>query len=165
MLWLHLLSVIQVRVHDQTTSGGGICSSYNDPHMQTFDGIYWENQRVGEFVMYRHKTKPFSVRKYIHTTSKAILLIIYPTDSTQYKIILWPFQVHALFSACVPGYATCNCGVAIKSGDSLYVVRTCTKLSASDVHLLSVPYELMEGCDEDAIAVQKTGSRYRVKLL
>lgn len=61
MLWLHLLSVIQVRVHDQTTSGGGICSSYNDPHMQTFDGIYWENQRVGEFVMYRHKTKPFSV--------------------------------------------------------------------------------------------------------
>lgn len=71
--------------------------------------------------------------------------------------------MHALFSACVPGYATCNCGVAIKSGDSLYVVRTCTKLSASDVHLLSVPYELMEGCDEDAIAVQKTGSRYRVK--
>lgn len=56
-----MLSVIQVRVHDQTTSGGGICSSYNDPHMQTFDGIYWENQRVGEFVMYRHKTKPFSV--------------------------------------------------------------------------------------------------------
>nr|XP_022327920.1 uncharacterized threonine-rich GPI-anchored glycoprotein PJ4664.02-like [Crassostrea virginica] len=132
--WNNMLfaDTIYVRVHDQATSGGGICSSYNDPHMQTFDGIYWENQRVGEFVMYRHKTKPFSV--------------------------------HALFSACVPGYATCNCGVAIKSGDSLYVVRTCTKLSASDVHLLSVPYELMEGCDEDAIAVQKTGSRYRVTL-
>ncbi|XP_062577916.1 von Willebrand factor D and EGF domain-containing protein-like, partial [Saccostrea cucullata] len=123
---------ISVRVHDKDTSGGGICSSYNDPHMQTFDGIYWENQRVGEFVMYRHKSKPFSV--------------------------------HALFSACVPGYATCNCGVAVKSGNSLYVVRTCTRVSASRVQLLSVPYELMEGCDPDAIAVQKTGSRYRVTL-
>ncbi|XP_061183306.1 von Willebrand factor D and EGF domain-containing protein-like [Saccostrea echinata] len=123
---------IAVRVHDKDTSGGGICSSYNDPHMQTFDGIYWENQRVGEFVMYRHKSKPFSV--------------------------------HALFSACVPGFATCNCGVAVKSGNSLYVVRTCTRVSASRVQLLSVPYELMDGCDPDAIAVQKTGSRYRVTL-
>lgn len=71
-------------------------------------------------------------------------------------------QVHALFSACVPWYATCNCGVAIKSGESLYVVRTCTTLSASKTNLLSYPFELMDGCDPDAIAVQKTGSRYRV---
>ncbi|XP_052714404.1 serine-rich adhesin for platelets-like isoform X1 [Crassostrea angulata] len=123
---------VSVYVYDKDTSGGGICSSYNDPHMQTFDGRYWENQRVGEFVMYRHKTKPLSV--------------------------------HALFSACVPGYATCNCGVAIKSGESLYVVRTCTTLSASRTNLLSYPFELMDGCDPDAIAVQKTGSRYRVTL-
>lgn len=123
---------VTVYVYDKDSSGGGICSSYNDPHMQTFDGRYWENQRVGEFVMYRHKTKPLSV--------------------------------HALFSACVPGYATCNCGVAIKSGESLYVVRTCTTLSASRTNLLSYPHELMEGCDPDAIAVQKTGSRYRVTL-
>lgn len=123
---------VSVYVYDKDTSGGGICGSYSDPHMQTFDGRYWGNQRVGEFVMYRHKTKPLSV--------------------------------HALFSACVPWYATCNCGVAIKSGESLYVVRTCTTLSASKTNLLSYPFELMDGCDPDAIAVQKTGSRYRVTL-
>ena len=54
-------SSLQGRVYDQDSSGGGICRSYNDPHMQTFDGIYWENQRVGEFVMYKHKTKSISV--------------------------------------------------------------------------------------------------------
>mgnify|MGYP003692090603 CR=1 FL=1 len=55
---------LQVFVEDPSSyvPGGGICGGYNDPHMVTFDRRYWENQRVGEFVMYQHKTKPFAVR-------------------------------------------------------------------------------------------------------
>ena len=53
---------VYVRDPSEYVSGGGICGGYNDPHMVTFDRHYWENQRVGEFVMYQHKTKPFAVR-------------------------------------------------------------------------------------------------------
>lgn len=38
-----------------------LCTSYNDPHMTTFDGKTWENHRPGEFVMYRHQHLPYSV--------------------------------------------------------------------------------------------------------
>lgn len=78
---------LQVYVYDKDTSGGGICGSYSDPHMQTFDGRYWGNQRVGEFVMYRHKTKPLSVSqildqipdkrctKYLFDSSNQIIVV------------------------------------------------------------------------------------------
>nr|XP_022331709.1 von Willebrand factor D and EGF domain-containing protein-like isoform X2 [Crassostrea virginica] len=128
----HIVSVY-VRDPSEYVSGGGICGGYNDPHMVTFDRHYWENQRVGEFVMYQHKTKPFAV--------------------------------HALYSTCYPWRAACNCGVAIRSGKNLYVVRTCIEVSLQRVNLLPYPYERYDGCsEEDAITVQKTGSNYRVTL-
>ncbi|XP_022331709.2 von Willebrand factor D and EGF domain-containing protein-like isoform X2 [Crassostrea virginica] len=128
----HRVSVY-VRDPSDYVSGGGICGGFNDPHMVTFDRHYWENQRVGEFVMYQHKTKPFAV--------------------------------HALYSTCYPWRAACNCGVAIRSGKNLYVVRTCIEVSLQRVNLLPYPYERYDGCsEEDAITVQKTGSNYRVTL-
>ncbi|XP_061183307.1 uncharacterized protein LOC133191576 [Saccostrea echinata] len=127
--------IVSVSVSDESsyTSGGGMCGGFNDPHMVTFDRRYWENQRVGEFVMYKHKTKPFAV--------------------------------HALYSTCYPWRAACNCGVAIRSGKNLYVVRTCIEVSFQKVNLLSYPYERYDGCSqEDEITVQKLGTNYRVTL-
>ncbi|XP_052706260.1 uncharacterized protein LOC128181777 [Crassostrea angulata] len=126
---------VSVSVWDNTpySSTGGICGGFNDPHMVTFDRRYWENQRVGEFVMYQHKTKPLAV--------------------------------HALYSTCYPWRAACNCGVAIRSGKNLYVVRTCIEVSLQRVSLLSYPYERYDGCSqEDEITVQKMGTNYRVTL-
>lgn len=126
---------VSVSVWDDSpySSTGGICGGFNDPHMVTFDRRYWENQRVGEFVMYKHKTKPLAV--------------------------------HALYSTCYPWRAACNCGVAIRSGKNLYVVRTCIEVSFQRVNLLSYPYERYDGCSqEDEITVQKLGTNYRVTL-
>lgn len=71
--------------------------------------------------------------------------------------------MHALYSTCYPWRAACNCGVAIRSGKNLYVVRTCIEVSLQRVSLLSYPYERYDGCSqEDEITVQKMGTNYRV---
>lgn len=72
-------------------------------------------------------------------------------------------KVHVLYSSCFPWRrASCACGIAIRSGSSLYIVRTCVEISYRRINLLSVPYEMYSGCDEDELVVQKTYSWYRV---
>ncbi|KAK3609723.1 hypothetical protein CHS0354_011415 [Potamilus streckersoni] len=39
-----------------------ICYAYVDPHMRSFDGRYYENQNLGVFVMYRHKSNKQEVQ-------------------------------------------------------------------------------------------------------
>ncbi|XP_021352277.1 uncharacterized protein LOC110449625 [Mizuhopecten yessoensis] len=41
---------------------GSVCTSINDPHILTFDKLYYENFYQGEFVLYRHTTLPYEVR-------------------------------------------------------------------------------------------------------
>lgn len=107
-----------------------LCTSYNDPHMTTFDGKLWENHRPGEFVMYSHQYLPYSV--------------------------------NVLFSSCVAGYATCNCGVAIRSNFSLYVVRTCAQVSSTQTELLTVPYEKLSLNKTNDMHVSKIGRLFEV---
>ncbi|KAK3609720.1 hypothetical protein CHS0354_011411 [Potamilus streckersoni] len=38
------------------------CYSYVDPHMRSFDGRYYENQNLGAFVLYRHKSRKQEVQ-------------------------------------------------------------------------------------------------------
>ncbi|CAH1780002.1 unnamed protein product [Owenia fusiformis] len=40
---------------------GAVCKSINDPHLTTFDGCFYNNYFLGEYVLYKHKTMPFEV--------------------------------------------------------------------------------------------------------
>ncbi|XP_061196779.1 von Willebrand factor D and EGF domain-containing protein-like [Saccostrea echinata] len=62
-IWDNLnIGGIEVKVVDRDILvTGRQCISSNDPHMTTFDGLPWENQRTGIFVLYQHKTLPYAV--------------------------------------------------------------------------------------------------------
>ncbi|XP_062610009.1 uncharacterized protein LOC134271804 [Saccostrea cucullata] len=62
-IWDNLkVEKIQVKITDKDRFvSGRQCISSNDPHMTTFDGINWENQRTGIFILYQHKTLPYTV--------------------------------------------------------------------------------------------------------
>ncbi|XP_012937254.1 uncharacterized protein LOC106011603 [Aplysia californica] len=76
------------------------CSSVNDPHMKTFDGVRYNNFVPGEFVLFKHKTLPYEVR-------------------SRYQ----------LCSSRRPTGATCNCGAAVRSGDDVIVFDACNRNS------------------------------------
>ncbi|XP_071170938.1 von Willebrand factor D and EGF domain-containing protein-like [Mytilus edulis] len=73
---------------------GRQCHSYNDPHIRTADGTKFDTSEQGEFIMYRSKRGPYAV--------------------------------HVLFGSCGTdtSLASCNCGVAIRNNQSLFLVRT-----------------------------------------
>ncbi|XP_046563492.1 uncharacterized protein LOC124272364 isoform X1 [Haliotis rubra] len=72
------------------------CASLNDPHITTFDGLHYNNFQRGEFVLYKHKTLPYEVR-------------------TSYRVC----------SSHNSRGPTCNCAVAIKSGDDVITFTGC----------------------------------------
>ncbi|XP_062592496.1 von Willebrand factor D and EGF domain-containing protein-like [Saccostrea cucullata] len=109
---------------------GKFCASYTDPHQRTFGGRYFSNQRAGEFLLYRHKTLPYTV--------------------------------HVLFSTCVWGRATCNCGVAIRNGGSLFSVRTCAEISTTWTKTLAIPEEKTELCNDNDLRIEKIWRYYTV---
>ncbi|XP_061196666.1 von Willebrand factor D and EGF domain-containing protein-like [Saccostrea echinata] len=122
---------ITVTVKDKDSLvSGKLCASYTDPHQRTFDGRYFSNQRAGEFLLYRHKTLPYTV--------------------------------HVLFSACVWRRATCNCGIAIRNGRSLFSVRTCAEISTSWTKTLTIPEEKTEICNDNDLHIEKFWRYYTV---
>ncbi|XP_056011980.1 von Willebrand factor D and EGF domain-containing protein-like isoform X2 [Ostrea edulis] len=126
-IWKNIsIPEIKVSVVDSDVSVAGmLCTSYNDPHMTTFDGEQWDNHLPGEFVLYKHKYLPYSV--------------------------------NVLFSSCVAGSATCNCGVSVRSNYSLYVVRTCAQVSFTQTELLTVPYERLTLNSPSDLYITKSG--------
>ncbi|XP_071168616.1 uncharacterized protein [Mytilus edulis] len=111
------------------------CRSYNDPHITTFDGKTYHYHEVGEFVMYRNDKGPY-----------------------------W---VHALFTNCndrSPG-AACHCGVAIRSRNSLFVLRTCQTISRSKRYGLKTPLVYLKQCDSSDMFIQPLSiTKYKVTL-
>lgn len=83
-----------------------ICTSLNDPHITTFDGRRYDNFNTGEFVLYRHKTLPYEVR--------------------------------AQYQKCSSRHArknpSCNCAVAIKSGDDVITFSSCGSHGVTSHH-------------------------------
>ncbi|XP_062619852.1 uncharacterized protein LOC134281397, partial [Saccostrea cucullata] len=133
-IWRNIsVPIIKVSVVDSDSLVARmLCTSYNDPHLTTFDGKQWDNHWTGEFIMYKHKYLPYSV--------------------------------NVLFSSCVAGYATCNCGVAIRSNFSLYVVRTCAQVSSRDTEVLTVPYENLTLNRSTDLNIAKSGRLFEVTL-
>lgn len=65
--------------------------------------------------------------------------------------------MHALFTACSGDGgalgAACTCGVAIRVEDSLYVYRTCDKVSYQTVSLLAHHSTIYEICDDKHMVI------------
>ncbi|XP_076109578.1 uncharacterized protein LOC143078608 [Mytilus galloprovincialis] len=76
-----------------------------------------------------------------------------------YKNTKYPYQVNALFTECANGRATCNCGVAIQSGQSLFVVRTQKVISKISSRGLYTPIVDKRICDDKSMIIdEKTAS-------
>ncbi|XP_052073689.1 von Willebrand factor D and EGF domain-containing protein-like isoform X2 [Mytilus californianus] len=126
---------IKVTVVDKdSTLTSRLCQSYNDPHITTFDGKYYDYMDVGEYAMYRNSRGPY-----------------------------W---VHALFTNCASGLpgASCHCGVAVRSRNSLFVLRTCARISRDNVYLLQQPHTEIQTCDENDLSIEHNGNNYKITL-
>lgn len=109
-----------------------ICKLQTDPRFSTFDGKEHDIYSAGEFVLYRHKKRNV--------------------------------EVHALFTACSGDSgglgAACTCGVAIRVEDSLYVYRTCDKVSYQTVSLLAHHSSIYEVCDDKHMIISTESDGY-----
>ncbi|XP_021372479.1 von Willebrand factor D and EGF domain-containing protein-like [Mizuhopecten yessoensis] len=128
--------LVTVEDLDKTVLSGE-CYSRNDPHMRTFDGRSWENQRIGEFVLYKHNEKPY-----------------------------WVHAVYQPCSAHVPNGVTCNCGVAIRNNDALFVANFCREKIGWSVSGVTNSNRYIEKsfCDDTSMTIQENGNTYTVTL-
>ncbi|XP_071129173.1 von Willebrand factor D and EGF domain-containing protein-like [Mytilus edulis] len=80
-----------------------------------------------------------------------------------YKHKKYPYWVHTLTTTCPRG--SCNCGFAVRSHDSLFVIRTCdviaTEFYASGRYYPSISYAV---CDNKHMVIEKTSRGYKVTL-
>ncbi|XP_033763405.1 uncharacterized protein LOC117344686 [Pecten maximus] len=113
-----------------------VCKSYNDPHIRTFDGRSWENQRLGEFVLYYNKDKQLSVHAMYQTCAND-----------------------------VPG-ATCNCGLAVRNKKARFVANFCSARIGWLVSDVTRSNRYIEGsfCDDTHMAIENNGNSYKITL-
>ncbi|KAL3881897.1 hypothetical protein ACJMK2_028284, partial [Sinanodonta woodiana] len=89
---------IQVEATSNSSSlNGKECHAICDPHMQTFDGRYYENQNEGTYVLYKHLKIPVQVQMKTNPC--------------------YGFK---------EGPPFCPCGVAIAAGRDVFVVDRCS---------------------------------------
>ncbi|XP_060066469.1 uncharacterized protein LOC132546767 [Ylistrum balloti] len=124
-------------VDSDSLVASSICQSYNDPHIRTFDGRNWENQRLGEFILFHNRLNHY-----------------------------W---VHVMYQTCVSGVtgATCNCGIAIRKNNVLFVANFCDARigwTASNNETNSNRYIEGTFCDDTHMTVESSGSSYKVTL-
>ncbi|XP_052101114.1 von Willebrand factor D and EGF domain-containing protein-like isoform X2 [Mytilus californianus] len=135
-IWTNLsLSEIKVNVLDKdSTMTGRLCQVYNDPHFRTFDGKVYHYMEVGEFVLYRNSKGPY-----------------------------W---VHSLFTNCGFGWkgSSCLCGVAIRSRNSLFVLRTCERVSRDSSFPLNSPHSEVRICDGNDLSIDISHNTYTITL-
>ncbi|CAC5402536.1 unnamed protein product [Mytilus coruscus] len=135
-LWMDLqVPDIKINVLDKdAVLTGRLCQSYNDPHMTTFDGKLYHYMEIGEFVLYRNDRGPY-----------------------------W---VHVLFTNCGYGWthSSCNCGIAVRSRGSLFVLRTCEKISRDDKYLLQQPHTEIRSCDDSDLSIEHSNNNYKITI-
>lgn len=84
-----------------------------------------------------------------------------------HNIFLIYSKVHALFTNCVSGWvgASCHCGIAIRSRQSLFVFRTCEKISRKEVYRLKQPLTEIRTCVDSDLSVETSGNTYTVNCI
>ncbi|XP_062621129.1 von Willebrand factor D and EGF domain-containing protein-like [Saccostrea cucullata] len=95
-----ILQEVQIYVQDTKTDWKGrSCYSHSDPHMMTFDGLKYDNQNPGTFIMYESMDGFGNI-----------------------------MQVQTRLTPCnmvtAPGIF-CNCGVAVRAAADVYVIDRC----------------------------------------
>ena len=56
----------------------------------------------------------------------------------------------------------CHCGIAIRSRNSLFVLRTCETISRNDKYLLQQPVTELKSCDDSDLLIDQHGNEYKV---
>ncbi|VDH89919.1 Hypothetical predicted protein, partial [Mytilus galloprovincialis] len=134
---IHLID-IKVVIHDtDETTLGKECYALNDPHMRTFGQRKYELQNLDGL-----------------TAGEYIM----------YKHARLPLQVNAFFKRCNSrSNALCNCGVAVRSGDSLFVTNFCeTELTNGERRTNN--YIIQRLCDDQNLIIEETGDRFKIIL-
>ncbi|XP_021375498.1 uncharacterized protein LOC110464552 isoform X3 [Mizuhopecten yessoensis] len=111
------------------------CYSNNDPHMRTFDRRRWENQRLGEFVLYHNPQKLYWVHAMYQTC----------------------YNNH--------GGPTCNCGAAVRNNDAVFVANFCdAEIGWFTSGTQSNQYVEQSFCDDTHMIIYKNGNSYTITL-
>ncbi|XP_069119363.1 von Willebrand factor D and EGF domain-containing protein-like [Argopecten irradians] len=113
-----------------------VCKSYNDPHLSTFDGRNWDNQRLGEFVLYYNTEAGYAVHAMYQACVNGV------------------------------SGATCNCGLAIKSNKALFVANFCSARIGWSVSDGVSSNRYIEGsiCDNTDMVIENDDNSYQVTL-
>lgn len=74
-------------------------------------------------------------------------------------------QVNAFFKRCNSrSSALCNCGVAVRSGDSLFVTNFCeTELTNGERRTNN--YIIQRLCDDQNLIIEETGDKFKVTVV
>ncbi|KAL3847607.1 hypothetical protein ACJMK2_018510 [Sinanodonta woodiana] len=56
------LTDVNIVFQETTSWKGKVCYSHIDPHMRTFDARNYENQNIGDFILYRHRSNKQEVQ-------------------------------------------------------------------------------------------------------
>ncbi|XP_076109588.1 uncharacterized protein LOC143078620 [Mytilus galloprovincialis] len=106
-----------------------------------------------------------------NTNNRFADIHLYTSSNSKYHAIwedvyIEPIRVHALFTSCGSGLvgASCLCGIAIRSKCSLFVLRTCEKISRREKHLLQQPVVSLTSCDKNEMTVIHTNDDYKIIL-
>ncbi|XP_076070432.1 von Willebrand factor D and EGF domain-containing protein-like isoform X1 [Mytilus galloprovincialis] len=127
---------VTIRDSEQETDPKG-CWSRNDPHMYNFDSkTNWELQQ------------DIGGGEYI-----------------MYKHRKLPLQINAYFRKC-NGAALCNCGLAVRSGDSVFVANFCeTEVEKNGIRTRKLNrYVIQRLCDDRSLVVTEDGNKIEVTI-
>ncbi|XP_071168959.1 von Willebrand factor D and EGF domain-containing protein-like isoform X3 [Mytilus edulis] len=125
---------LKVRITDADHKlSGRACLAFTLSNFVTIYGDEYSFQGAGEYVLYRHKTLPYSV--------------------------------HILQTA-IKSSSTGICGIAVRSVNSIFVLRTCNTISQyfSNQNVLTVPVVQYKQCNDNDMTIQETGSGYKIHL-
>ncbi|CAG2209489.1 LRP4 [Mytilus edulis] len=75
-------------------------------------------------------------------------------------------EVHSLFTNCGFGWegSSCHCGIAIRSRNSRFVIRTCKTISRTSKSLLDAPITQLDSCNDNDFLIEHTGNKYKITI-